>query len=91
MLIICFDYTVVSSDNRKVRVAVCFTHYVAAMMECSDDRKLTAMYIVHTMVSLYHRMIVEASRNNLYDFTIPRGHFTQQYTACAKSRLNITF
>ena len=83
MLTICLEYTVVSSDNRKFMVAVCFTQYVAAMTQCTNDGKMTATYIVHTMVSLYHRMVVEAARNNPYDFTIPRSHFTQQYRACA--------
>jgi len=73
---------VVSSDNRTFRVAVCFTQYVAAMTQCTNDG-MTVTYVVHTMVSLYHRMVVEATRNNPYDFTIPRSHFTQQYTACA--------
>jgi hypothetical protein len=54
MLTICLDYTVVSSDNRKVRVAACFTQYIAAMMQCTNDRRMTATYIVQTMVSLYH-------------------------------------
>jgi len=44
---------------------------------------MTAAYVVHTVVSLYHRMVVEATSNNPYDFTIPRSHFTQKYTACA--------
>ena len=83
MLTICLEYAVVSSDNKKFRVAICFTQYVAAMMQCTDDRKMTAEYTVHTMVSLYHRMVVVATRNNLCDFTIPLNHFTQQYTACA--------
>jgi len=85
MLTICLNYTVVSSDNRKFRVAVCFTQYVAAMMQRTDDRKLSATFIVHIMVSLYHRMFVEATRNNPYEFTISRGHFTQEYRACAKA------
>jgi hypothetical protein len=83
ILTICLEYTVVSSDHRKGRVAVWYTQYVAAMMQCTNDRKMTTTYIVHTMVSLYHRMIVEACRNNLCDFTIPGCHFTQQYTVCA--------
>jgi hypothetical protein len=44
---------------------------------------MTATYIVHTMVSLYNRMVVEATKKNLCDFTIPHSHFRQQYTACA--------
>ena len=83
ILTICLEYALVSSDNRTFRVAVCFTQYVASMTQCRNDGKMTATYIVHTMVSLYHRMVVEATRNNLCDFTIPRSYFTQQYTACA--------
>jgi putative component of membrane protein insertase Oxa1/YidC/SpoIIIJ protein YidD len=74
---------VVSSDNRTFRVAVCFTQYVAAMTQCTNDGIMAVTYVVHTMVSLYHRMVVEATRNNPCDFTIPCSHFTQQYIACA--------
>ena len=72
----------VSSDHRKGRAVVCYTQYVAAMTQCTNDKKNTA-YIVHTMVSLFYRMVVEATRSNTCDFTILCSHFTQQYTACA--------
>ena len=75
----------VSSDHRKGRAAVYLTQYVASVTQCTNDGKVTTTYIVHTMVSLYHRMVVEATRSNPCDFTIPRSHFTQQYTACAPS------
>jgi hypothetical protein len=72
---------VVCSDHRKGRVAVCYTQYVAAVTQCTNDRKMPTTDIVDTVVSLYYRMVVVAT--NRYDFTIWRSHFTQQYTACA--------
>jgi hypothetical protein len=33
----CLEYRVISSDLRKIRVAVCYTQYVAAMMRCAND------------------------------------------------------
>jgi hypothetical protein len=68
---------------QKQTVAVCCTQYVAAMTPCTSDRNITVTYIVHKVVSLHHKMVVEATRNNPCDFTIPRSHFTQQYTVCA--------
>jgi len=83
MLTMCPECTVVSSDNRKFRVAVFYIQCVTAMTQCTNDGKMTATYIVHTMVSLYYRKVVEATRSNPCDFTIPPSNFTQQYTACA--------
>ena len=71
----------VSSDHRKGRVLVCYTQYVAAMAQCTSERKMPTTYIIYTVVSLYYRMVVLAT--SLCDFTIPHSHFTQQYTVCA--------